>query len=303
MAITSGIHHITAISGDPMRNLAFYQDVLGLRLIKKTVNFDDPGTYHLYYGDKIGSPGTILTFFPWANAKQGITGAGESTGTSFVIPEISLAWWIRRFTELNVPHSLPSHRFGEITLAFNDPDGMAHQLVARAGVSSESADNAIRGFGGITLRSIRPEKSAAVLTIMGYRKGVTEGTVTRWHSGDSTATLANFIDVEDASALPRGRSGAGTVHHVAFRAADDASQDAMRKALIASGLNVTDQVDRNYFRSIYFREPGGTLFEIATDAPGFTVDESVENLGQTLMLPEWLEVRRADIEAALPPLR
>jgi glyoxalase family protein len=303
MAITSGIHHITAISGDPRRNRAFYQDILGLRLIKKTVNFDDPGTYHLYYGDAIGSPGSVLTFFPWVNAAPGIIGAGESTGTSFVIPESSVAWWLQRFAELNVSHGAPTRRFGENTIAFKDPDGMAHQLVARMGITNSPNDHAIRGFGGITLRSLLPEKTAAVLTIMGYRKGSTEGTSTRWHAGDTSAALADVIDVEDASALPRGRSGAGTVHHVALRAVDDDAQNTMRKALISAGMNVTEQLDRNYFRSIYFREPGGTLFEIATDSPGFAVDEPLEHLGEALMLPQWLESRRAAIEAALPPLR
>jgi glyoxalase family protein len=306
MAITSGLHHITAISGDPRRNLQFYEDILGLRMIKKTVNFDDPGTYHLYYGDKIGSPGSIMTFFPWANAKPGVTGAGEATDTSFVIPEGSLGWWMQRFTDLNVPHAVPARNFGENTLSFNDPDGMSHRLIARSGLSSNGAtieQHAIRGFGGITLRSVQPEKTAKVLTIMGYGDGNAEGAITRWHAGDGAADIGNFIDVEDASALPHGQSGAGTIHHVAFRAADDAAQDTMRKALIASGLNVTDQVDRNYFRSIYFREPGGTLFEIATDSPGFAVDEPLDSLGETLMLPQWLEMRRHEIEAALPSLR
>jgi glyoxalase family protein len=302
MAITAGLHHITAIAGDPRRNVQFYQDVLGLRLIKKTVNFDDPGTYHLYYGDENGTPGTILTFFPWANAAPATVGAGEATGTSFVVPESSLASWMQRFTELNVPHAVPERRFDETTIAFSDPDGMTHQLVARAD-AAPGDDRAIRGFGGITLRSRHPDKTATVLTIMGYHKGATEGMITRWHAGDGAAVLADVIDVEDASALPSGRSGAGTVHHVAFRATDDAAQDAMRNALIAAGMNVTDQLDRNYFRSVYFREPGGVLFEIATDSPGFAVDEPLANLGETLMLPEWLEPRRAAIEASLPPLR
>ncbi|MGL4637713.1 MAG: ring-cleaving dioxygenase [Beijerinckiaceae bacterium] len=310
MSITSGLHHITAIAGDPRRNLAFYRDTLGLRLIKKTVNFDDPGTYHLYYGDENGTPGSVLTFFPWSNARPGVAGAGEATGTSFVVPESSFSWWLDRFAEKGVPHQAPASQFGENTIVFNDPDGMSHKLVARAGLSAAPSsstevpsEHAIRGFGGITLVSLQPERTAEVLAIMGYLKGATDGKTTRWMPGNNHADPANSIDVEDASGEPRGRSGAGTVHHVAFRAADDAAQDRMRSALMAAGMQVTEQLDRNYFRSIYFREPGGVLFEIATDAPGFAVDEAPENLGQTLMLPQWLEARRGEIEAALPELR
>jgi glyoxalase family protein len=309
MSMTSGIHHITAISGDPARNVAFYTDALGLRLVKKTVNFDDPGTYHLYYGDGQGSPGTILTFFPWAGARPGRRGAGEASGTAFAIPPAAVSFWLDRLVTRHVPHEMPVQRFGETVITFSDPDGMTLELVAQASVADSVGwsngdipeQHAIRGFAGITIWSPVPDVTGAVLSVMGYQQGASEGGLTRWTTG--RPNLATTIDVRDASAITRHQSGAGTVHHVAYRAASDAEQADMAKALRAKGLQVTEQLDRNYFRSVYFREPGGTLFEIATDDPGFAVDEPLANLGETLMLPEWLEPRRAAIEAALPSLK
>ena len=307
-ATTSGIHHITAIAGEPQRNLAFYTDVLGLRLVKKTVNFDDPGTYHLYYGDELGSPGTILTFFPFPGARSGSRGAGEASQTAFAIPEASLSFWLDRFAKRGIPHDMPAIRFNEQVIAFSDPDGMALELVARAGAGDvpgwESrvipAQHAIRAIAGIRLLSAKPEATGAVLRLIGYDiEGVDDG-LTRWKTGSHG--LSARIDVMDANATAAHRSGAGTVHHVAFRAADDASQAAMADVIRASGLGVTEQRDRHYFRSVYFREPGGILFEIATDEPGFTVDEPLETLGQSLKLPDWLEFRRAELESVLPPL-
>ncbi len=308
MSTTSGIHHITAISGDPARNVAFYTDVLGLRLVKKTVNFDDPGTYHLYYGDGQGSPGSILTFFPWASAKPGRRGAGEASGTSFAISPAAVSFWLDRLGARHVPHEMPIQRFGETVIAFRDPDGMTLELVAQATFADSLGwsngdipqEHAIRGFAGITLWSNLPDLTGAVLSLLGYAEGETEGLTTRWTTGQGG--LATTINVRNASAVERHHSGAGTVHHVAYRAADDAAQAAMVKALAARGLHVTEQVDRNYFRSVYFREPGGTLFEIATDEPGFAVDEPLELLGERLMLPHWLEPRREAIEVALPSL-
>jgi glyoxalase family protein len=304
---TSGIHHITAIAGDPSRNLAFYTEILGLRLVKKTVNFDDPGTYHLYYGDDRGAPGTILTFFPWSHAKPGRRGSGEASQTAFAIPIASVSYWLNRLTERGIPHQVPTKRFGETVIALQDPDGMTLELVARdSGPAPAQAqggvptEHAIRGFAGVTLWSTRPDTTGAVLSVLGYEEGPREGDVTRWSTNASG--LATVIDVKDASAGPRHASGAGTVHHVAYRAASDADQAAMAKALSLRGLHPTEQRDRNYFRSIYFREPGGTLFEIATDDPGFAVDEPAESLGQSLKLPDWLEPRRAEIEAELPQL-
>jgi glyoxalase family protein len=309
MSRTAGIHHITAICGDPARNVAFYTDVLGLRIIKKTVNFDDPGTYHLYYGDGQGSPGTILTFFPWAGAHPGRRGAGEASGTAFAIPPAAVSFWLDRLAVRNIPHEMPVQRFGETVITFSDPDGMTLELVAQPSVADSLGwsngdvpeQHAIRGFAGITIWSPVPDVTGAVLSMMGYAEGAKDGEITRWSTGQPG--LAINIDVRDASSVTRHQSGAGTVHHVAYRAADDAAQAAMAEALRARGMQVTEQLDRNYFRSVYFREPGGTLFEIATDAPGFAVDEPRDKLGETLMLPEWLEPRREAIEAALPSLK
>jgi glyoxalase family protein len=309
MSATSGIHHITAISGDPARNVAFYTDALGLRLVKKTVNFDDPGTYHLYYGDGQGSPGTILTFFPWAGARPGRRGAGEASGTAFAIPPAAVSFWLARLAAKDIPHEMPVQRFGETVIGFSDPDGMTLELVAQPSVADSLGwsngdvpeQHAIRGFAGITIWSPVPDVTGAVLSAMGYRKGGSEGDITRWTTGQPN--LATTIDVRDASMITRHQSGAGAVHHVAYRAANDAEQADLVSALRATGLQVTEQVDRNYFRSVYFREPGGTLFEIATDDPGFAVDESQDRLGETLQLPAWLEPRRSAIEAALPSLK
>jgi glyoxalase family protein len=305
---TSGIHHITAIAGDPQSNLLFYTDALGLRLVKKTVNFDDPGTYHLYYGDATGSPGTILTFFPFPGAKSGSRGAGEASQTAFAIPEASLSFWLNRLAEKGIAHDAPVTRLGEKVIAFSDPDGMVLELVAQSGAgeiagyaaSGIPAEHAIRAFAGVTLVSAKPEATGAVLALMGYRIEASGDGITRWSTG--RAGTATRIDVKDAGQQAMHRQGAGTVHHVAFRAADDAAQAAMAEAIRASGLGVTEQRDRQYFRSVYFREPGGILFEIATDDPGFAVDEPVERLGQSLRLPHWLETRRTALEAALPPL-
>jgi glyoxalase family protein len=309
MSHTAGIHHITAISGDPARNVAFYTEVLGLRMVKKTVNFDDPGTYHLYYGNGQGSPGTILTFFPWAGARPGRRGAGEASGAAFAIPPAAISFWLDRLAVRNIPHEMPVQRFGETVITLSDPDGMTLELVAQASVADSLGwsngdipeQHAIRGFAGITIWSPVPDVTGAVLSVMGYTEGAKEGEITRWTTGQPN--LATNINVRDARSVTRHQSGAGTVHHVAYRAADDTAQAAMAEALRVSGLQVTEQLDRNYFRSVYFREPGGTLFEIATDAPGFAVDEPQDKLGETLMLPEWLEPRRAAIEAALPSLK
>jgi glyoxalase family protein len=304
----SGIHHVTAISGAAERNLDFFTRVLGLRLVKKTVNFDDPGTYHLYYGDGPGSPGTILTFFPWAHASAGRIGSGETQETAFRIPAASLGYWTHRLIEKGVAHGAPEKRFGETVVTFNDPDGMGFALVAVSGAEAESgwsgggipAEHAIRGFHGVTLLVGEAAPTARVLTgVLGFREAGREGSLTRYQA---SATPGGFVDLRAAGDFPRGRLGRGSVHHVAFRAADDAAQAEMAKAAQDLGLQVTEQKDRNYFRSVYFREPGGVLFEIATDAPGFAVDEAADSLGRALKLPPSLEPRRAEIEAKLPPL-
>ena len=303
-----GIHHVTAISGAPGRNLDFYTRVLGLRLVKKTVNFDDPGTYHLYYGDAQGRPGTILTFFPWAHAAQGRLGTGETQETAFRVPAASLGYWTHRFVEKGVVHGALEKRFGDTMLTFSDPEGMHFSLVGVPGAETEHgwsnddipAEHAIRGFHGVTLLLGKATPTAQVLTdVLGFGAAGVEGALTRYRA---TGAIGGHVDLREVGGFPRGKLGRGSVHHVAFRATDDAAQAAMAEKAVALGLHVTEQKDRNYFRSVYFREPGGVLFEIATDDPGFAVDEPAESLGRALKLPRFLEPRRAELEAKLPPL-
>lgn len=305
----SGIHHVTAIAGNPLRNFDFYTRTLGLRFVKKTVNFDDPGTYHFYYGDETGSPGTILTFFPWEYAASGRGGVGQTQQTAFRVPASSLGYWTHRFVEKGVAHQPIEHRFGESVLSFTDPDGMSLALVGVAGAHSEAAwsngdvpkEHAIRGFHGVTLLLENAGRTGAILTdVLGFEKLSREGSVIRFRAGNAPGGL---VDIYEAKGFLRGNLGRGSVHHIAFRAADDAVQTEMARRLIANhGMSPTEQKDRNYFRSIYFREPGGVLFEIATDIPGFAVDEPVASLGQALKLPKFLEPQRKTIEGVLPLL-
>ncbi|MCJ2013868.1 VOC family protein [Methylobacterium sp. J-076] len=305
----TGLHHVTAFSGPAGRNLDFYTRVLGLRLVKKTVNFDDPGTYHLYYGDAAGRPGSILTFFPIAHAGPGRAGIGETQETALRVPRASIGWWAHRLVESGVRHEAPVHVFGEPTLRFRDPDGTMLALVgvAEGGAAPAwagggvPAGHAIRGLHGVTLLLAEGEATAAILTgVFGFREDGREGTATRYSGG---ATPGGHVTLRAVGPFLPGRQGAGSVHHIAFRAADDAAQAAMAEALRdRHGLAVTEQRDRQYFRSVYFRESGGVLFEIATDAPGFAVDEPEAALGEALMLPPGLERHRAEIEAALPAL-
>ena len=306
----AGLHHVTAIAGDAIRNFRFYTRDLGLRFVKKTVNFDDPGTYHFYYGDEAGRPGTILTFFPWEGASAGRRGVGETHQTAFRVPLRSLGYWTQRFTEKGIAYEALEKRFGESVLPFRDPDGMALALVGIAGAEDEPAwsngdvpaEHAIRGFHGVTLLLDDATKTAAVLTdVFGFKEVGSEGSVIRFKAeGDVQGSV---VDIYEAKGFLRGHQGAGSVHHIAFRAADDAAQGAMAQRLIERhGLHPTEQRDRNYFRSIYFREPGGVLFEIATDIPGFAVDEPVAELGRSLKLPAFLERHRAQIEGVLPSL-
>jgi len=308
-AETTGIHHVTAIAGEPQRNVDFYVGLLGLRMVKKTVNFDDPETYHLYYGDGTGTPGSIMTFFPWAGAPQGRIGAGQLTVTSFSIPAASLGYWTERLVENSVRFEKPEERFGETVLRFSDPDGLRLELIAAGEDGREGwtdgpapAEHAVRGFHHVTLAVAEPSRTAELMTdTLGFRQaGGAEGR-TRYVAG--AGAPGNTVDVADATGFPRGTMGVGTVHHVAFRAPDDETQLELRERVGALGYNVTPVMDRNYFRSIYFREPGGVLFEIATDPPGFAVDEEPEHLGENLKLPPWLESRRDQLEEVLPPLR
>ena len=304
----SGLHHVTAYAGSAARNLDFYTRVLGLRLVKKTVNFDDPGTYHLYYGDETGRPGTILTFFPIEHAAPGRVGIGEAQETAFRVPRSSMGWWTHRLIEKGVRHDALAQAFGEPTLRFRDPDGTMLALVGvnEAGADGSArtagdvpAEHAIRGFHGVTLLLGEAEPTAAILTdVFAFIEAGREGSAIRYASG---AGMGGAVTLRAAGEFLRGRPGAGSVHHVAFRAADDAAQRAMvRKLTGTHGLTVTEQRDRAYFRSVYFREPGGVLFEIATDGPGFAVDEPADALGQALKLPAFLEAHRAQIEDILP---
>jgi glyoxalase family protein len=304
-----GIHHVTAIAGSARRNFDFYTKVLGLRFVKRTVNFDDPGTYHFYYGDETGRPGTILTFFPWEHVAPGRVGIGETFETAFRVPAESLGFWMHRFVEKGVAHETVDKRFGESVLALKDPDGLRLSLVGTPGAGTEGAwaegdvpaEHAIRGFHGVTLLLHSIGRTGPILEdVLGFREVGQEGTVTRLAS---QAGLGSIVDIRAGSGFLPGRAGGGSVHHIAFRAADDAEQSAMVQRLAEHhGIRTTAQKDRNYFRSVYFREPGGVLFEIATDEPGFAVDEPVERLGQELKLPRFLEPRRRQIEAVLPPL-
>jgi glyoxalase family protein len=307
--VTHGIHHVTAIAGDPQANLDFYVGVLGLRFVKRTVNFDDPGTYHFYYGDRIGSPGTLLTFFPWAGAQRGRRGPGQAEVTAFAIPAGSLGYWTERLKAHGVAFDGPAARFDEEAVSFLDPDGLALELVARADAAAVTpwsegpiaAEHEIRGFHSVALAVARSSPTAALLEgVMGYRAVGESGGRRRFvadHAGPGA-----FVDVVESSDTPAGRMGTGTVHHVAFRAADDAEQAAARDTLLAERMRVTPVQERNYFRSIYFREPGGVLFEIATDPPGMTVDEPVESLGESLKLPPWYERLRPELERHLPKI-
>jgi len=304
----NGIHHITAIAGPAQRNLDFYTRVLGLRLVKKTVNFDDPGTYHFYFGDEAGQPGTILTFFPWDHAAPGRLGSGETQETAFRVPEASNGYWTKRLAEKGVAYEIPEKRFGETVIAFKDADGMRLALVAVPGIENEAAwiaggipaEHAIRGFHSASLLVARAARTGAILTdIFGFTEVAREGSVVRYKAGDTA--LGGIIDLHEHLNGTRGRPGAGTVHHIAFRAASDAVQAEMvRKLAQNHGIRTTEQKNRDYFRAVYFREPNGILFEIATDDPGFAVDEPAGALGQSLKLPRFLEPKREKIEAVLP---
>ncbi len=308
---TAGIHHVTAIASDPQRNLDFYAGVLGMRVVKRTVNFDDPTTYHFYFGDTDGTPGSILTFFPWPGSRRGRQGAGQVAVTSFAILPSSVGFWIERFIRYNVEFDQPKSRFDdERIIGFRDPDGLLGELVAhpsaetRAGWSGSGvpAAHSIRGIYSLTLWQESYELTGKLLTeSLGFRPVREQASIFRYAAADPGP--GSIIDLRCVPGLWPGVMGAGTVHHVAFRAPGDAEQLAVREELVARGHNVTPQLDRDYFKSIYFREPGGVLFEIATDSPGFTVDESIETLGQALKLPEWLEPRRFEIEALLPNIR
>lgn len=312
---TPGIHHVTAIASDPSENHAFYTEVLGLRLVKRSVNQDDVGVYHLFYADRAGNPGTSMTFFPYVGAQGGRAGAGQATTVSFLVPEGAVDYWVDRLAEHDVAAER-FERFGDPVVAFEDPDGLALELVGRddapAGDPPDGPvpeDRAIRGFFGVELSISNPGSTVPLLEAMGYEEvesfgdpdhGSPDTGPARRRFG-TTGDLGFVVDVVSGPELPRGVPGAGTVHHVAYRVTDE-EQDAWRDLLVDHGLRPTEIIDRKWFRSVYARTAGGVLFEFATKEPGYDVDESVESLGERLVLPEWLEGRRAEIESDLPPL-
>jgi glyoxalase family protein len=304
-----GLHHITAIAGSAQRNFDFYTKVFGLRMVKKTVNFDDPDTYHFYYGNETGTPGTILTFFPWEGIGKGYAGTGMATEIGYSVPENSLDFWENRFKENGIAVSERTERFGETLLPFNDPDGLNIALIVPSVKDQRkpwetpevNAVAATKGFHSVTLTLAKIDATAKILTdILGYRMVIQQDS--RYRFITDAVKEASIIDLVEQPGGPRGRGAAGTNHHIAFRVADDNIQMSYREKVLEAGLNITPKIDRDYFFSLYFREPGGVLFEIATDNPGFTVDEPVAELGSSLKLPKQYEPRRAEIEKHLPSL-
>lgn len=307
-AADAGIHHVSAIASDPQKNLDFYAGVLGLRLVKRTVNFDDPTTYHFYFGDEIGRPGTLITFFPWTGARRGRQGAGQAGVTSFAILPSALGYWLERLIRYHVPFEQPVTRFdGERVIAFKDADGLLLELIAHPSAASGQpwdgsdvpAEHAIRGVYSVTIWTEGHEGTASVLlNHLGFRATREQGSIYRFTGNESRPGA--IVDLRVVPGLWTGTTGAGVVHHVAFRLPDDDAQTAAHSRLKSEGFNVTPRLDRQYFRSVYFREPGGVLFELATEGPGFLSDESRDALGRSLKLPPWLEPRRFEIEALLP---
>jgi glyoxalase family protein len=306
--LINGLHHVTTLAGDTQRNVDYYTDILGLRLVKKTVNFDAPDVYHLYYGNETGSPGTILTFFPYGNLPRGRKGVGQLTYTAFSAPIASLQFWMDRLHERNIPYAGPYKRFSETYLRFEDFDGMGIELVFNNEDNRSGWDNkhipaefAIRGFHTVTLNEQNPDRTGKLLTELMQHTlvGEEEG---RFRFKAGVGGPGNYVDVLYSPKDVRALQGAGSVHHVAFSTDTDETQLIIQHQLAEAGYHVTPVQDRNYFNSIYFREPGGILFEVATNPPGFAVDEPVLELGTALKLPPQYESRRAQLEAALPEI-
>ncbi|RYZ28038.1 MAG: ring-cleaving dioxygenase [Chitinophagaceae bacterium] len=304
-----GLHHITAIAGEAQRNYDFYTKVLGFRLVKKTVNFDDPGTYHFYYGNEVGSPGTILTFFPWEGIHKGRIGTGMATEISYSVPKESLPFWAERLQQLNIKRSAIQERFGEQYISLEDPDGLLLNLVASTNdnrkpwpVKEINDAVAIKGFHSVVLTLQNIKATASILTeIFGYKQVSQEGD--RFRFATDAIESANIVDLVEEPSGQKGVNAGGTAHHIAFRVSNDEILMAFREKVRQAGLHITEKIDRNYFYSLYFREPGGVLFEIASDNPGFTTDESVAELGTHLMLPPQHENSRKRIEEVLPALQ
>ncbi|CCG98468.1 Glyoxalase/bleomycin resistance protein/dioxygenase [Fibrella aestuarina BUZ 2] len=307
--LVNGLHHVTALAGDTQRNVDFYTHILGLRLVKKTVNFDAPDVYHLYYGDETGSPGSIMTFFPYGGIPRGRKGAGQLTYTAFSVPVAGMQFWLDRLQQFQVAHTMPLRRFEESYIRFDDFDGTGIELVfndndTRPGYSNGQipAEFAVRGFHTVTLEQIRPERTIELLTNpMQHRLVAEEADLMRFEAG--VGGSGNYIDIHVNPNALRALQGAGSVHHVAFSTDTDETQVQIQQLLAEGGYQVTPVQDRNYFHSIYFREPGGVLFEIATNPPGFAIDEPVESLGTSLKLPPQYEARRAKLEEVLPVIK
>lgn len=303
-----GLHHITAIADNAKRNLDFYTQVLGVRLVKKTVNFDDPGTYHFYFGNEEGTPGTILTFFPWEGIGQGTNGTGLATHIGYSVPKGSLGFWKNRLQQFNI-NVEENEIFGEKLISFKDPDGLQLQFIESSTPDDRKVwttddikdENALKGFHNITLTLKKADPTIKVLTdIFGYDLQKQEGE--RYRFATDAIDTANLVDIIENDKILAGRNAAGTNHHVAFRVKDDQVLMEFREKVMSAGLSITPKIDRDYFYSLYFREPGGVLFEIATDNPGFTVDEPLNELGKNLKLPKQHEALRERIENALPKL-
>lgn len=303
---TAGIHHITAFVSNAQDNVDFYAGILGLRLVKKTINFDAPEVYHLYFGNEVGSPGTAITFFPFQEGQRGQIGGGQVGWTSYVVPTGTLEFWEQRLNKFQIPFT-NEVRFNETYLRFRDNDGLQLEIVEREeGEPSKwsfggiPADKAIKGFGGAVLNSTRPDRTMYVLEqVLGFEKVGAENDLVRYRS---TGDLGNIIDINETP-MDWGTGGSGTVHHIAWRAKDDQDHQLWRTRVIEDGLQPTPIVDRQYFNALYFREQGGILFEIATDPPGFERDEDFEVLGEKLMLPDWYEPYRSQIEQGLTPFK
>jgi glyoxalase family protein len=309
-----GLHHVTAISGPAQENLDFYAGVLGMRLVKRSVNQDDPATYHLFYADAAGTPGSDLTFFPWERMAPARRGHGLAVEVSLAVPAASLDWWAARLEHYGVAAERPGERFGEPTLVLRDPHGLALALVASAGASSRPfeawnggpvpGEHQVRGLEGARLLEREPEATTALLgAALGFRPVGEERGWQRWAAGaGGSGTWLDLRAAADGAEQRRGMWGTGAIHHLAWRVDDDPHQLEVRARVATAGPSPTPVIDRFWFHSVYFKEPGGVLFELATDGPGFAVDEEPSRLGESLVLPPWLEGQRAEIESVLPPL-
>lgn len=302
---TAGLHHVSVITGTTTRTVSFYTEVLGLRLVKQTVNYDDPFMHHVYFADERGSPGTLLTCFPFERGQEGRVGRPQPTATALAVPRASIDYWDDR---LDAHGAERSERFGEPVVRFTDGMGQPLELVGTDGHEREPwregpvpPEHAIRGFHSVTLASASPFQTASVLDALGFDLSGQDGDRIRHRTTTHGSEPGTVVDILDTD-LPFGREGIGTAHHVAFRFEDETALEAWHDLLVADGLEPTYLKDRTYFRSVYVREPGGILFELATDGPGLTVDESVDSLGTRLQLPSWLEEDREMITAQLPPI-